>query len=138
MQLEVGKVVKGRVSGITKFGAFVKLEDGKAGLVHISEISKDFVNDINEYLKLDQEVEVAVLSVDEKGRIALSIRRAAELKSKENTGSPADYFAKHETGPKDFEDMMHKFKVISEEKMSDLKKGMQSKRGISYKKGHRQ
>ncbi|HOJ47612.1 MAG TPA: S1 RNA-binding domain-containing protein [Bacillota bacterium] len=138
MQLEVGKVVKGKVSGITKFGAFVKLEDGKAGLVHISEISKDFVSDINAYLKLDQEVEVVVLSVDEKGRIALSIRRADELKKKENVGSPADYFAKREMAPKDFEDMMHRFKLISEEKMSDLKKGMQAKRGAGYKRGHRQ
>jgi S1 RNA binding domain protein len=138
MQLEVGKVVKGKVSGITKFGAFITLEDGKAGLVHISEISKEFVNDINEFLKLDQEVEAVVLSVDEKGRIALSMRRAAELKSKNNVSSPADYFAKRESGPKDFEDMMHKFKAISDDKMSDLKKGMQAKRGVSYKKGHRQ
>lgn len=138
MQLEVGSVVKGKVSGITKFGAFITLEDGKTGLVHISEISKDFVSDINTFLKSDQEVEAIVLSIDEKGRIALSLRRLAEQKKKTSDASPADFFSKRDTGAQSFEDMMHKFKTISDDKMSDLKKGVQAKRGTSYKKGKKQ
>jgi len=135
MQLEVGSAVKGKVSGITKFGAFIALEEGKTGLVHISEISKDFVNDINAFLKIEQEVEAIVLSVDEKGRIALSLRRFAEQQKNRTDISPADFFSKPEPPAQDFEDMMHKFKTISEDKMTDLKKGVQAKRGVSYKKG---
>ncbi|HBR31963.1 MAG: S1 RNA-binding domain-containing protein [Eubacteriales bacterium] len=137
MQLEIGSVVKGRVSGITKFGAFITLDEGKTGLVHISEISKDFVNDINEFLKIDQEVEAVVLSVDEKGRIALSMRRFTELQKNRTDTPPADFFSRNEIAPASFEDMMHKFKTISDDKMTDLKKGVQAKRGVSYKKGKR-
>ena len=49
MQVEVGAVVEGTVTGITKFGAFVSLPDGRSGLVHISEIANTYVNDVNEY-----------------------------------------------------------------------------------------
>ncbi|HAN20908.1 MAG: hypothetical protein A2Y15_02825 [Clostridiales bacterium GWF2_36_10] len=135
MQLEIGSAVKGKVSGITKFGAFIALEGGMTGLVHISEISKDFVNDINTFLKVDQEVEAIVLSIDEKGRIALSLRRFTEQQKNRTDISPADFFAKHEPPTQNFEDMMHKFKTISDDKMSDLKKGVQAKRGVSFKKG---
>ncbi|PKM62589.1 MAG: RNA-binding protein S1 [Firmicutes bacterium HGW-Firmicutes-21] len=134
MQLEIDSVVKGRVSGITNFGAFIALEGGKTGLVHISEISKDFVNDINAFLKPDQEVEAVVLSVDDKGRIALSLRRMSEHNKVKNDSSPAEFFSKQEPAAQNFEDMMHKFKTSSEEKMSDIKKGVQAKRGVSFKK----
>lgn len=135
MQLEIGASVKGKISGITKFGAFVALEDGKTGLVHISEISKDFVNDINAFLKVEQEVEAIVISVDEKGRIALSLRRFTEQQKNRTDIPPVDFFAKSDALPSNFEDMMHKFKTISDDKMTDIKKGVQSKRGVSYKKG---
>ena len=58
MQLEVGSIVQGKVSGIAKFGAFVDLPDGKVGMVHISEVASVYVNDINEHLKEGQEVKV--------------------------------------------------------------------------------
>ena len=134
MQLEIGSVVKGKVSGITKFGAFVALEGGKTGLVHISEISKEFVNDINTFLKPAQEVEAVVLSIDDKGRIALSMRRVAEQSNVKHNNSPVDYFSEPKAASQNFEDMMHKFKTTSEEKMSDIKKGVQAKRGTSFKK----
>ena len=137
MQFEIGSTVKGRVSGITGFGACIALEGGKTGLVHISEISKDFVNDINAFLKVDQEVEAVVLSVDDKGRIALSLRRANENGSDMSNASPDDFFSKQEPATQSFEDMMHKFKIMSDDKMSDIKKGVQSKRGISSKKNRR-
>lgn len=78
MGLEVGMVVAGKVTGIKKFGAFVTLEEGGSGLVHISEISNSYVEDINEHLQEGQEVKVKVKSIDENGRIDLSIKRTQE------------------------------------------------------------
>ena len=72
MALEVGAVVEGRVTGITKFGAFVALPEGKSGLVHISEISDNYVKQPSDVLKVGQVVKVRVLSVDvKKNRIGL-------------------------------------------------------------------
>ncbi len=76
MQLEVGSILEGRVTGITAFGAFVALPGGKNGLVHISEVANTYVSDINAYLKKDQTVSVKVLSVTPEGKINLSIRQA--------------------------------------------------------------
>ena len=78
MALEVGSIVEGRVTGITKFGAFVALPEGKSGLVHISEIANSFVSDVNAFVQLGQTVKVRVLSVTEEGKINLSIKRALE------------------------------------------------------------
>jgi S1 RNA binding domain protein len=75
---EVGAVVAGVITGITKFGAFVDLEEGKTGLVPISQISIDYVDDVSEHLAVGDEVKVRVLNVDEKGRISLSIKQAEE------------------------------------------------------------
>ena len=69
MELEIGSIIEGKVSGITKFGAFVALPGGKSGLVHISEVANTFVRDIHEHLTVGQTVKVKLLSVDENGRI---------------------------------------------------------------------
>ena len=79
MQVEVGAVVEGTVTGITKFGAFVSLPDGRSGLVHISEIANTYVNDVNEFLKLGDQVKVRVLAVTPDGKINLSIKKADPL-----------------------------------------------------------
>lgn len=76
MQHEVGSIVQGKVTGITKFGAFVELEGGSVGMVHISEISQSYVNDIAEYLKEGDTVKVKILNIGEDGKISLSIKRA--------------------------------------------------------------
>jgi S1 RNA binding domain protein len=78
MALEVGSIVEGRVTGITKFGAFVALPDGKSGLVHISEIANSFVSDVHEFVEMGQTVKVRVLSISEEGKVNLSIKRALE------------------------------------------------------------
>ena len=75
MQLEVGEVFEGKVTGITKFGAFVAMPDGKNGLVHISEIANTFVNDINEYVKEGETVKVKVIGIGEGGKVNLSIKQ---------------------------------------------------------------
>src|SRR5690554_4924594 len=80
MSVEVGQIIEGTVSGITNFGAFIELPEGKTGMVHISEIADAYVKDINTYLKRNDKVKVKVLSIDDKGKIGLSIRRAMEVK----------------------------------------------------------
>ena len=78
-KIEVGSVCKGKVTGIQAYGAFVALDENNQGLVHISEITHGFVKDINDHLKVGDEVNVKVLSVDEKaGKIGLSIRATEE------------------------------------------------------------
>lgn len=78
MELEVGAIVEGKVSGITKFGAFVALPEGKSGLVHISEVANAFVADVAEHVQMGQTVRVKVLSISPEGKINLSIRRALD------------------------------------------------------------
>ena len=78
MDLVVGAVVDGKVTGIMKFGAFVSLPGGKSGLVHISEIAYSYVNEVSDFLKEGQEVKVKIIGVDENNRINLSIKKAQE------------------------------------------------------------
>ena len=58
MDLTVGAIVEGKVTGITKFGAFVALPENKSGMVHISEVASSFVNDIKDFLQEGQQVKV--------------------------------------------------------------------------------
>ena len=119
MSFEVGQVFNGKITGISKFGVFVSLPEKKTGMVHISEVSADYVKDIHEHVKEGQEVSVKIIGVDDKGRISLSMRKAQE-------GLPKSI---------SFEDMMNKFKQDSDEKMSDLKKSVEAKRGGFAKRG---
>ena len=73
MTLMAGNILEGRIINITNFGAFVEVE-GKTGLVHISEVADTYVKDIREHLKEDDKVKVKVISVDDKGKISLSIK----------------------------------------------------------------
>jgi S1 RNA binding domain protein len=76
MQLEVGKIYEGKVTGITKFGAFVELEKGTTGMVHISEIANTYVSEIKDHITEGETVKVKVLSLGEGGKISLSIKKA--------------------------------------------------------------
>ncbi|MCD7823505.1 MAG: S1 RNA-binding domain-containing protein [Oscillospiraceae bacterium] len=76
MQLEEGSIIEGKVTGIQKFGAFIDIGGGRNGMVHISEVSPTYVSDINDFLKVGQMVKVKVISIDERGKVALSIKRA--------------------------------------------------------------
>ena len=73
MQLEVGKIYEGKVTGITKFGAFVELDKDTTGMVHISEVANTFVNEIKDHLTEGQTVKVKVLNLGDDGKISLSI-----------------------------------------------------------------
>ena len=78
MLIEVGKIVEGKVTGITNFGAFIQLAEGKTGLVHISEVAIEYVKDIKNHLKQGQVVKAKVLSIDNNGKISLSIKKALQ------------------------------------------------------------
>lgn len=73
---EIGEILEGKVTGITKFGAFVELPEGKTGMVHISEVSNSYVEDINQFLKEGDTVKVKVINITEEGKISLSIKKA--------------------------------------------------------------
>ncbi len=75
MQLEVGSIVEGKITGVKKFGAFVALPEGKTGMVHISEVSNEFIQDLDTVLSEGQTVKVKVINIAEDGKIALSIKR---------------------------------------------------------------
>lgn len=78
MQLEVGSILEGKVTGITNFGAFVELAEGTTGMVHISEVAPTYVNQIRDHLTEGQTVKVKVLSVGDDGKISLSIKKAMD------------------------------------------------------------
>lgn len=87
---EKDQVLKGKVTGIQPFGAFVALDDETQGLVHISEISHDYVKDVNEYVQVGQEVEVKILDVDEASKkIKLSMKATQEAPKREKSAKPA-------------------------------------------------
>ena len=88
MGLEIGAVVEGKVTGITKFGAFVALPEGKSGLVHISEVANSYVNDVNDYLSVGQTVKVRVISINEAGKINLSVKQAQPARAGGAFSSP--------------------------------------------------
>lgn len=153
MSIEVGMILEGKVSGITKFGAFVDLPDSKTGMVHISEVAHTFINEIGDYVKVGQTVKVKVLALND-GKISLSMKQAVPDeggKKRQDRGnnqrnyskrqpykpappvkSPGDYEwqTSKKNAPTSFEDMMSRFKQTSEDKISDLKRGGES-RGYS-------
>ena len=79
-EIEVGKIYKGRVERIMNFGAFVSVGGGREGLLHISKISKDRVEKVEDYLKVGQEVNVKVIDIDDQDRINLTMRFEEEKK----------------------------------------------------------
>lgn len=98
MQLQVGMVLEGKVTGITKFGAFVALPEGKSGLVHISEIANTFVNDVHDYVQDGQTVKVKIIGIADDGKINLSIKKAE---------APETSAPRPSRGPRQYSDRQH-------------------------------
>ncbi|WP_134699123.1 S1 RNA-binding domain-containing protein [Ammoniphilus sp. YIM 78166] len=126
--IEVGNIIEGTVVGVQSFGAFVSLGDNKQGLVHISQISSSYVQDINQVLKVDDKVKVKVTEIKPDGKISLTMRINEEPKP--NNRPP--FRKREDRGPggrnfqppqkDDFEGLMKKWMKSSEDKMSDLGK----------------
>ncbi|SOC44774.1 S1 domain-containing RNA-binding protein [Ureibacillus acetophenoni] len=136
MSIEVGSKVQGKVTGITNFGAFVELPDGKTGLVHISEVADNYVKDINEHLKVGDVVEVKVMNVEADGKIGLSIRKAKpqperperpQRPRRDNSNRSND--RNQHQAKESFEQKMARFLKDSDERLSTLKRATESKRG---------
>ena len=147
MEFGVGSILDGKVTGITKFGAFVALPEGKSGLVHISEIAYSYVNEVSEHLKEGQEVKVKVIGIDQANRINLSIKQVApppprparpaggqqrpngggrpypkNENNNNNGGSrPMGYVRQAPKEPTDFEDRLKQFMQSSDSKLSELR-----------------
>ena len=128
MLVEEGKIVDGKVSGITNFGAFIQLPEGKTGLVHISEVAEEYVTDIRAHLTENQEVKVKILSIEPNGKIGLSIRKAMPKKTFNNKKAIEDNKIK-QSESLSFEDRLAKFMKDSDEKLHDLKRNFDNKRG---------
>lgn len=77
-----GEIVKGRITGIKPYGAFVKLADGTDGLIHISEISDAFVRNIEDFIAVGDEVDLVVLGVSDDQKVSLSFKLANRNKKK--------------------------------------------------------
>ncbi len=89
MEFIVGTILEGKVSGITKYGAFVSFSGGGSGLVHISEIANSYVNDVHDFLTVGQEVKVKVLSVTPEGKVNLSIKQTLPQEEKPPLRKPS-------------------------------------------------
>ncbi|HHU93363.1 MAG TPA: S1 RNA-binding domain-containing protein [Halanaerobiaceae bacterium] len=122
MSIEVGSTIEGKVTGITKFGAFVELPSGDTGLVHISEVANTYVKDISSFLKPDDTVKVKVIKVGDDGKIGLSIKQLEETTERIEQVSRMS-----------FEDQMNKFLRESNERLQDLKNREAKRGGGSYK-----
>lgn len=124
MSVEVGAIVEGTVVKITNYGAFVELPDGKSGLVHIREIADIYVKDVRDYLKEQEKVKVKILGVNERGKLDLSVKQAL---------SPEERAARAKTKTS-FEDKLKAFMKESEERLLDLKRNTEAKRGGGKKR----
>ncbi len=135
MQLKVGDIVEGKVVSVKEYGAFVEMGADCSGMVHISEIAKDFVDDINNFVKVGDSVKVKVLTIADDGKISLSIKKAysdnsdkkpfSKNDNKRSSFKPDNSYSwapKKTAEPTSFEEMMNRFKATSDEKFSDIKR----------------
>ncbi|SFR04496.1 S1 RNA-binding domain-containing protein [Desulfoscipio geothermicus] len=121
MPVQTGKILEGKVTGITNFGAFVELPGGETGLVHISEIAEEYVKDVNDFLHINDTVKVKVISVDPKGKIGLSIKQTIE--------SPKKRPFQRKKPDISFEEKLSRFFKDSEDRLQGLRRSADAKRG---------
>ena len=135
MDVEIGAILEGKVSGITNFGVFVDIGE-TTGMVHISEVARNYVKDLKEYVQVGQTVKVKIISVSPEGKIALSMKQAEEPERREerrpqrrdreparvSRGADSFEFRPKQQESLSFEDMLSKFKQTSDEKLSGMKK----------------
>ena len=118
MGVEVGNILEGKVTGVKKFGAFVSLPGGQTGMVHISEVSNEYIQELSDVLSEGQEVKVKVMNISDDGKIALSMKRT-EPRPKPTRADTGRVWQPRPSAPQgnlSFEDMMSQFKSRSEEK----------------------
>ncbi|MSR88502.1 MAG: S1 RNA-binding domain-containing protein [Candidatus Margulisbacteria bacterium] len=125
----IGKVFSGVITHVAAFGAFVKLDIGEEGLVHISEVANEYVTDITKFASIGQKVTVKILMRNKKNKLEFSIKKATESEEIVSQYIPAK-------APKnnDFDTKISAFLKKSEEKQVDIRRNLKSKQGIVKKR----
>ncbi len=95
-EVEVGKIYNGTVLKILDFGAIVQVLPGKDGLLHISQIAKERVNKVDDYVKEGQVIRVKVMETDDRGRVKLSMKAVAEEEAQAPAAAPAENTAEQD------------------------------------------
>lgn len=116
-----GNVVKGKVIDIKKFGAFVELEGGKQGFIHISKVSKKYVKSVTDFLSMGQEIEGKVIGTTKDGKLELSLR---------DSDTPIAVAAVEDsaaTSAEGFEKKLTKFLKDSNKKISEYRNHLDKK-----------
>lgn len=141
MVLEIGNKASAKVTSITKFGAFIKLETGESGLVHISEVSDSFINNVSDVLNIGDVVDVKVVAIAPDGKISFSIRQASQkkvsakeqvskcLEPKQERRLPKFSEPVKTKKTEDFDALMSAFLKDSDERLLSLKRNTEGKRG---------
>ena len=121
--INIGDVLSGTVEHIARYGAFVRLDNGQKAMVHISELSHNFVENVADVLVLSQQVTAKVIKIDDKGRIDLSIK-ALQIKE-----------PKPVRREEDFEKKLTSFMKKSDEKIADLNSKLKDSRSGKRRSG---
>lgn len=147
MSIDIGSTVEGTVVKLADYGAIVRLQDGKTGLIHISEIANTYVRDVKDYFKEQDRVRVKVLSVNDKGRYELSTKQIEQplieptprREKRKPAPRPPEII---NLGPEpaisdmrsmpqgSFEDRLSQYLKDSQERLHDIKRSIESKRGV--------
>ncbi len=115
--LAIGDEVEGSVEHITAYGAFVRLGTGQKAMIHISELSHEYVQKVDDILQVGQNVKAKIIKIDEKGRIDLSLKA---LQSKAAFSPPPKSAKPNKASPEDFEKQLSNFLKRSEEKIAEI------------------
>jgi S1 RNA binding domain protein len=118
-EVDIGNIVEGTVQRITPYGAFVQLAGGKVGLIHISEIDRNYVKDVHEFLRESDVVKAKVLTIKEDGKIDLSIKAMQD---------PQPRLQRKRGSDPEFEQKLKRFMRQSEERQVDYKRSVEHKR----------
>lgn len=138
-----GDVVTGVIEQVMPYGAFVRLSSGHRAMVHISQLSHNFVKDVADVVAVNQEITAKIIKIDDKGRIDLSIKAMSEPPARPTKPlfkkpGPAPMGAPKDTAPRtpeeDFEKKLSSFMKKSEERIASLNVIGKSS-GRSRKKG---
>lgn len=132
MPIEIGSEIEGKVTGITNFGAFMELPEGKVGLVHISQIADSYVTDITKHLRVGDVVKVKVLGMAKEGKYDLSIKQVGKTAWQAKPRRPREEGERPRPGT--FEDKITQFLKQSEEKLLDWKRNLETKQTGKKKK----
>lgn len=134
--MSIGEIFDGKVTAVMKYGCFVAFGDKLSGMVHISEVSNEFISDINDVIKIGDDVRIKVLKIDENSKISLSIKKT-EPKIFKKREEDFHYTPKKKSinqNDLNFEDKLKMFMTNSQERLTDVKHNKEKKTGVRRKK----